>query len=232
MLDGTSASTAGDLVAADSPNIVHWLDLGRLAAYNSDPSTMVNSMASASPNLQQHAPGIAVGAQQTASRAVQYLQQFAPKNAVPPSGLPGDAEHKPSTSEMETFKQRASVLERPISLLEKGRAGTLLPLHVDAVATVFPKLYQKMVDETQQGITERRDPIPYRQKLMLSTLLRAPVGYTQQVLSPMFQSMPSASPAAPAQSPMKRSSRVVGHKLGFASATSTGLASADKLGGR
>jgi len=92
------------------------------------------------------------------------------------------------------------------------------------MATVFPALYAKICDETMAALTERKEPIPYRQQLALSTLLQRPVGYTQEHLAPLFQATPQAKPPeAQAQPQGQRVSKTGMGKIKLADASATGL---------
>ncbi len=129
----------------------------------------VDSLESATKDLHGIAPGISASLNTAAARATQFLAQKLP--AQEPSS-PFTEPYKPSKAELSKFNRYYAAVEKPISLLSQIKEGTLTKEGMEAVQTVYPKLYSQMQNAVMDQVTTKmaKDPnsVPYSTKLMLS----------------------------------------------------------------
>jgi hypothetical protein len=78
-------------------------------------------------------------------------------------------------------------------VLDAALSGRLTPDHVEAVKTVYPKLYEQMRTSIFEGLTEAKSPLPYGRRIQLGILLDLP---TDQTLAPDFVSAIQATYSA------------------------------------
>lgn len=145
----------------------------RLQELQGDPSKMVDTLVQSTQGLSEHAPQTAEAAQQTATRATQYLASKAPQLA---QVGPLQREPELSNAEVSKFERTYNLIEQPTSILDHVKMGTITPEGVEAVATVYPKLYQEITQAVTEEMTnviakKGKDAIPYRTKMALSVLL-------------------------------------------------------------
>jgi len=81
----------------------------------------------------------------TLQNAVMWLQSQAPK---PPTQRPfsDTGGWEPSPKEMRAFSDKLSVVEDPLSVIDRIREGTLSSDHVAALRACFPRTYQQLCD--------------------------------------------------------------------------------------
>ena len=131
-----------------------------------DPMALVERV---SANLQQLgpvAPGVSAALSAQADRAVQYLAEAA---KAPPKPGPLAADWTPTEAERFEFNQKLQAVEEPMSVLQHAAAGTLTPTQVDALRTVYPRLYEQVSQRALEQAMAAKS-VPYRSRLMLSML--------------------------------------------------------------
>lgn len=86
-------------------------------------------------------------------RRIGYLADNAPQRNIPRPFLYGDnaALDKPQPQELARFRQVLAIAENPFYTYNLINDGTLGTLHVDALRTMYPKTYQKMMNQLMQG---------------------------------------------------------------------------------
>jgi hypothetical protein len=199
-LQGVEGKAAGEILTAESPRIAKWLDADLLAHHVSSLTGTAANYADTTKSLQQHTPQVATILTSKHADIASALQQAQPKNPVPPSGLPGDPKWKPSKTEQRAYEAKVRVAEQPFSIFADFAKGTMTSEQVKTFAQFYPELYKASVMELDRALTETTKPIPYKQRLMISTFKQAPVGFAQQVVSPMVQQMGAMAPP-PEQQP-------------------------------
>jgi hypothetical protein len=131
--------------------------------------TGVDALESATKDLHNVAPNISASLNTAAARATQYLAQKLPAQETP---SPFTEPYKPSASELSKFNRYYSVVEKPLSILNQVKDGTLSKESLEAVQTVYPKLYAQMQQSIMDQITTKMgknpETVPYSTKVMLS----------------------------------------------------------------
>jgi len=114
-------------------------------------------------------------------RAATFLAEKAPKKPQTTDFF-GDSPFQPSDAELAKFNRYVKAVDAPLSIMDDLESGVLQPESVDAVATVFPRLYKRMVDNAMSYAGSGKK-LSYASKMQLATLLRMPVSST---MSPQF----------------------------------------------
>lgn len=165
---GKSSSMAADLMI-DHKKQKKLIDTVHML--NTDPQMFVDHLEKMTSPIYKIAPKSAQAAHATAIRTAQYLSQAAP--AMKSDYALGE-DPIPSKYEMNIFGQRLKALSDPSMILRELKQGTLVPAHIEAIATVYPKMYQEMQTEVMDQMTKaiaKKQLIPYRMKNMLSLFL-------------------------------------------------------------
>jgi hypothetical protein len=145
------------------------------------------------------APNTSSALDATAVKAATFLQSKLPKQASQPGILDVIKKSKmPSNYEMAKFERYLDAVEHPLSVFKDLEAGRLTHEHVEALKTVYPTLYSKLVDQVTDVITKQPDAVPYNKRISLSTVLGIPLDESvlpNNVLSLQgnFQSEPEQS---------------------------------------
>jgi hypothetical protein len=168
-LTGRLMSGARGVVAAPMAKTAVMERMGQVQRFANDPIHAIDSLAKETDAVAEHAPQVAQAMQVTAARGAAFLA-----SKVPPIPMTGPLGPKlePSEAQVWQFGRYQAAVDRPTSILEHAAAGTLTPLDVEAVRTVYPQLYQSMKQAAMQQLVDRSGkPVPYRGRLMLSILL-------------------------------------------------------------
>lgn len=140
----------------------------KIKNFANNPVGMIDELSEATLPLHAVAPQIASSAQQTATRAVQFLA-----SKIPPTNPgPLNDEHAPSNTEIANFSRYLNIVQDPTKALSEIKDGTLTPETVETIATVYPKLYNHM----KQSIISNLNPdISFQKKMGLSQFLGEPL---------------------------------------------------------
>lgn len=165
----------------------------RLRGFIGNPDQAVHTLDQATRPLYYSAPKTSAALQQAMGRAASFLASKLPQEPAP---LPLSPKLPPSQSELARFERYRSVVENPVSVLEQVRDGTVTPESMEALTTVYPKLYSEMSEAVMSALTDaqaKKKEIPYSVKLSLSTFLGQPLDHS------MTQASIAASQSAMAQ---------------------------------
>jgi hypothetical protein len=135
--------------------------------YAQNPSGLIDKLENGTAALYPHAPQITASLHQAAVNAVGYLSSKIPV----PDRKPLSPEWQPSPAEISKFNRHYDAIQDPTILLKQMQAGTLSLESLDAVRSVYPKLYQQMSEALVDRMSRIKGRIPYRTRLMLSMFL-------------------------------------------------------------
>jgi hypothetical protein len=141
----------------------------RVAKFVADPAGAIDRMEQATASIYPTAPGVTGSMYNTATRAMTFLDSKIPRSPVPTKPL--SPQWIPSKAEIGVFNRYYDVVEDPLVVLQQVKEGTLTSESLEALTTVYPKLYQSMREEFVERITETNGKIPYQTKMMLSMFL-------------------------------------------------------------
>ena len=169
--------------------------LDDISAMATSPDHMLEKLNQATAALHQVAPGIAAQVSTTSVAAISFLNSKLPKK--PDTGI-FNQEWKPSTAELSKFARYMSVINRPLSVLEDLKTGSLTQEHMEALKTVYPKLYDQMSRTLMDKLTSYKGTLPYAKRLSIQMFL-------QQPLEPSTRSIPAMQQQfAPQQPPQSQ----------------------------
>lgn len=117
------------------------------------------------------APKTASGVQMASLRAAKFLASKLP-NQSPLKLL--DPKSKPSPADLSKFFKYYEAVNNPTSVLDRLAHGVVTPESIEALHTVYPKLYGEMKSSVMEELTHsvsKGKHIPYRTKVGLSMFL-------------------------------------------------------------
>jgi hypothetical protein len=172
------------------------------------------------PGLPEHSA--ALGAK--AATACDYFDAIKPKQAKPG---PLDPTVPPDKLAEQNYKRQLGIAERPLSILEKVRSGTIQPADLQTLNTLYPELAHSIQTQAYEALITAKTngaKIPYRHKMGLSFLLGEPLDAT--MTQPAAQAIMQANAGAISESqgaPGKHA------KSGATAATQKTIAKTDDL---
>lgn len=145
--------------------------INELNQINNSPDSMLEKLESSTKELHSVAPNVAGAVQMASVRSIQFLSSKAPKD---PNQSPLTPKYVYSPSEIYKFNRYYSSVQNPTGILIHVKNGTLLPEHMEAVQTVYPKLMHDMQLQVMNDLTEfmgKGKSLPYKNKMSLSLFL-------------------------------------------------------------
>jgi hypothetical protein len=179
--------------------------IGRLSSMGSD--DLINHLSNSNGPINSVAPNVFPHVQGLASRAIQFLG-----SKIPPSSslLPEDRKMPISIAEKNRFKTYYDAVNNPVGVLDHVKNGTLSPLHVEALSSVYPELHQEMKSKIFEHLVDAKSKgqtLPYRLRNSVSTLLGQPLDSTQS--QPMMAAITMANaPKGPPPAPIGKQKKV------------------------
>ncbi len=148
----------------------------KIAEVNSNPAMATERISQATRPLAE--TGAANTADQVSVKSAlisKYLLDHMPKPLTPPSPFK-KIKWTPTDAEISKFERRVHALQDPLSIVDDLTNGTLTPEAVDAVKTVYPKLFQKIQAKVYDYFMNG-DPknVNYNDRIKLSLLLEMPL---------------------------------------------------------
>lgn len=116
-------------------------------------------------------PEHAAAAAQIGSVAVNYLNSLRPKDAM---ANPLDPPMPVNKVEQANYNRALDVAQQPLVAIHHAKMGTLLPIDVQSLQTIYPDLHSKIAQKLQEQIinhTAKGNAIPYYQRVGLSQLI-------------------------------------------------------------
>lgn len=147
----------------------------KLSEFSQNPEKMLDVAGHLGHYMPEHAAGLSA----MTATAVDYLNSIKPK---PQQMAPLDEPMPPDKAEEYAYDRQLDIAQQPMLLLDNVKSGTLLPQDMHTVQTIYPGLWQSILDKANEAlITAKTDGIelPYKQKQTLSMLLGQPLDSTQ-----------------------------------------------------
>jgi hypothetical protein len=169
--------------------------------YSTDPSQMLDKGAS------NPVPEYNQAFAESMARAVSYLATLKP-NTTPANPL--DAPPVPNAVEVAKYNRAVDLAQQPLLILKHIKDGTLLESDIAAVRTIYPALYQGLVQKLTDQVIEAKSKgrlIPYNVRLGISQFIGQPLDSTMTATSIMSsQPKPPETPQPGAGKPPSASS--------------------------
>lgn len=135
-----------------------------------NPEKLIDQLQSSTKSLYDIAPNIATSLSTTMARANGFLATKLPAQDPASPGMPS---YQPSQGELAKFNRYYQTVEKPLSVLDQVKSGTLTTESLEALQTVHPKLYAAMKSEMLDQFfgSKKAAQIPYANRLMMSMFL-------------------------------------------------------------
>lgn len=136
-----------------------------------EPERAIDTLHGATKDLWVSAPKTSEGVQMASLRAAQFLKSKLPQQ---PQNKLFSPNVTPSPAEIHKFFRYYTAVEKPTSVLDHVKAGTVTPESIETLNTVYPKLYAEMKSAIMGELSERMskgETIPYKTQLSLSMFM-------------------------------------------------------------
>jgi hypothetical protein len=129
--------------------------------------------------VQDDAPEVATAAATKLTQAAMYLHDTAPKPPALKSPFEPASRWQPTDAQVREYKTRVKTALDPYHAIDALMDGSLTKAHIDTLQVLAPKLYEEMVKRVMEfGASGKAKPMPYAQRVRLSTLTGAPLDRT------------------------------------------------------
>lgn len=140
----------------------------------SEPQTLNDRTQAALGDLPSTAPRFSADISGKAFAAIAFLRDKMPSGTLNPTVLQPARRAAPSDLEIAKFARYWTATTNPLSVFDELRSGTLTHEHVEAVRTVYPKLYEHMQTAALDSVRKAAMDgvlIPYQARLQMALLL-------------------------------------------------------------
>lgn len=104
------------------------------------------------------------------ARRVEFLARVMPKR--PDAAGP---QWRPSDTQLREFARYVQVVEEPMTVLARARAGTITSQDVEALREVYPAVYSRVQQEALMQTAKLRDKLTSQQRIAMSMLTGTPI---------------------------------------------------------
>jgi hypothetical protein len=135
-----------------------------------NPTGMSDKVSKLSTPIQDGAPNIATQFSLKMTQALAYLDAQMPKPLTPQSPLI-KTEYKPSDSEISAFERKLHTVLDPFSVIDDLKNGSVTRDQMEALKTVYPKIFGEIQRRIAHHIAESDKTVPYQARLKLSLIM-------------------------------------------------------------
>ena len=186
----------------------------KVAYYSQDPAIIVDNFTRNNQALIQAAPKTAEAAQSRIIKAVEFLNQKAPKKDISPFN-----DFQVPKSELMKFKNYVEAVENPYSVIQNLKSGYFTPEAGEAIKTVYPQMFTAIQQEFLSRLPEFK--LSEKQKGLISKILEID---TRKAYTPQGFSMLQAASAEQVKRDLSQQKPIAGAKnLGQAKRAQSGL---------
>lgn len=134
------------------------------------------------------APNIKMALGTQLTRTAVFLHSKMPRDPMYGLSIFADkTDFTPSDMELEIFGRYVDAAQDPATVIENLAEGTVSPQEIETLRTLYPNVFQDVLDEIMVTLTEYEEDLPYQHKLTLGLLFDIPadVSMTPQFLLTM-----------------------------------------------
>lgn len=125
-------------------------------------------------SLLSHNPDIQQAYQETSLNAVNYLNTIIPKNQNAPQMFSKNDTWKPTSGQLQQFKNQVDLISNPYTILDKLRNGTVTSQDVTTLKAVYPAIYSKIQSEIlKHGTDPKYSNLSFAAKNKINLLIGA-----------------------------------------------------------
>lgn len=179
-------------------NQQRWFEDTRTALMTAmrDPQTFAAQQGAQLQGLADHAPGVADAVLQKQLQVYSYLLQTMPKNPGVPLSIAND-HWKPADYQVQDFRRVVQVARAPLTIMQDLKTGNVSQRQVDAVKTLYPKIYDSILTQVQALVNAPDTKVTYQQQLKLGRLFPGVIPTMQPGFVAAMQ-QPNTKPKEPA----------------------------------
>jgi hypothetical protein len=149
--------------------------LGTYEGIAGDPLRATDKLGRLTTGLAAAAPKTATHLQAKMAAAAQFLVARAPKPPLRTASLnPLLEKWEPTETELSKWSRYAAAVEDPMSVVDDLARGEISREGVEVLRTIYPRLYENVVEQTMEHVRKMGERLPYQQRLALGILFRAP----------------------------------------------------------
>lgn len=138
-----------------------------------DPNVLARDIHESTQHLADSAPRVQENLQASAVRGIQYLLSQEPRGFIL-NGTIIPEHHLPPNAEMQRFLRVARTVDHPKTVLAELKNRTLTPESVQALRTVYPRLYTRILSTVTQELAEGGKAPGYQDRIQLGILFGIP----------------------------------------------------------
>lgn len=183
----------------------------RLIELMQDPEQLHGVIDNVADPFEEHAPQLANDLRLSTVNALSFLASKAPRRS---RSAPGLKPLDPPAADVRRFERYVDAVNNPTKLLEDAANGALTSESVEAVKTVYPKIYESIQTQIAERL-DRATNLSYQRRMQLSSLLGQDMTGTKNPrMGAMAQSVygqqrqVDAQKQAQAQMPMTRAQKL------------------------
>lgn len=219
---------AGALAASDAltpdvrqGNDAQWFadTSGQIARVMADPESFAEEQGARLGAIVDHAPQTSDAIISKQLQIYSYLGDVMPKNPGRPTSILAPT-WRPNEYQINEFRDVVRVARKPLSILQDLQHGTATRAQTKAIQTLYPSLYEKMLEQVREQLSRPNASLPYEKELRLGVLFP---GAVPSMTGAFILSMSTG--AAEAEEPSTRS----GYRAGGAGKMKVGTRTSTKV---
>lgn len=145
--------------------------LKRLGDMMADPMKTAAKLGEGMQGIQGAAPQLTQATVELQLRGLQYIYEKAPKNEFAQETLnPFIQDWQPPDYELASWERTVAAVQDPIGVVEDLATGDVSPEAVEALAAVYPSLYEDIRTQLIERVSEMQESMPYHDRIQLSLL--------------------------------------------------------------
>lgn len=145
------------------------------------PDELTNHLTNVHPNIDSIAPNLSPHVFSAATNAIQFLNSKLPSAG---SELLQDPVVKPSKAQRTAWLDLHSLVNDPVSVLDRVKDHTINGHHLEAMQTIYPDLHDQMKTQLLEELSQHKQnggTLSYQRRLAMSKFIGEPLDSTMTV---------------------------------------------------
>lgn len=175
-----TAKAIDAMKSKDDDNYQRQLDI--LSQYVTNPAALTDQVERSMASLENYDPHQVALASTKAVNAVQFLHAKAPKPTGTSTTLTPVADKwKPSKTELAKYYRYRDAVIDPSKTLQDIQNGHLSDEAAEALRAVYPGIHRYMVGQVQERVSQRKNRLSHKERVLLGRLFGSPVDDLQKI---------------------------------------------------
>jgi hypothetical protein len=150
--------------------------------------------------LSNGAPQIAEQYKAQNQAVLDYLKQNVPTDPNPPAGF-GAPKWTPSKAEVKDFRDKVSIINNPLDVVDLLASGRLNQNHMQALKAAYPAVYSRIVAEITSAAGHKK--VPYSKRMQISMLIGQPLDPSLNIVGELQKTFADSSTQESGPKPAK-----------------------------